>query len=85
MQQVRITSVNATFEGQTPGNGPTLSIVAANASQNEGNNGITPFTFTVTRTGSTTDASSANYAVTGSGTNPATAADFTGAAFPTAR
>ena len=63
--------------------GPSLSIAAANASLNEGNSGSTAFTFTVTRTGSTTGASTASYAVTGSGANPATAADFTGGAFPT--
>ena len=57
---------------------PTLSIAAANASLNEGNSGSTAFTFTVTRTGSTTGASTAAYAVTGSGANPAAAADFTG-------
>ncbi|CAN7752285.1 malectin domain-containing carbohydrate-binding protein [Variovorax sp. LjRoot84] len=62
---------------------PTLSIAAANASLNEGNSGSTAFTFTVTRTGSTTGASTASYAVTGSGANPATAADFTGGVFPT--
>ena len=62
---------------------PTLSIAAANASLNEGNSGSTAFTFTVTRTGSTTGASTAAFAVTGSGTNPATAADFTGGALPT--
>ena len=63
--------------------GPSLSIAAANASLNEGNSGSTAFTFTVTRTGSTTGASTASYAVTGSGANPAVAADFTGGAFPT--
>ena len=45
VQQVHITSVDATFEGHTSANGPTLSIVAANASQNEGNNGITAVHF----------------------------------------
>ena len=39
--------------------GPSLSIAAANASLNEGNSGSTAFTFTVTRTGSTTGASTA--------------------------
>ena len=62
---------------------PTLSIAAANASQNEGNSGSTAFTFTVTRTGSTTAASTAAFAVTGSGANPAAAADFTGGVLPT--
>ena len=63
--------------------GPSLSIAAANASLSEGNSGSTAFTFTVTRSGTTTGSSTASYAVTGSGANPATAADFTGGAFPT--
>ncbi|MDM0110319.1 malectin domain-containing carbohydrate-binding protein, partial [Variovorax sp. J22R24] len=62
---------------------PTLALSAANASQNEGNSGSTAFTFTVTRTGSTTGASTISYAVSASGANPATAGDFTGGAFPT--
>ena len=62
---------------------PTLSIAAANASLNEGNSGSTAFTFTVTRTGSTTAASTAAFAVAGTGANPATAADFTGGVFLT--
>ena len=62
---------------------PTLSIAAANASLNEGNSGSTAFTFTVTRTGNTTGASTAAFAVTGSGANPAAAADFTGGVLPT--
>ena len=62
---------------------PSLSIAAANASLDEGNSGSTAFTFTVTRTGSTTGASTASYAVTGSGANPAAAADFTGGVLPT--
>lgn len=40
--------------------------------------GATPFTFTVTRTGSTTGETTVNYAVTGSGANQADAADFGG-------
>ena len=62
---------------------PTLSIAAANASLNEGNSGSTAFTYTVTRTGSTTGASTAAFAVTGSGANPAAAADFAGGVLPT--
>ncbi|NLQ05437.1 SBBP repeat-containing protein, partial [Cylindrospermopsis raciborskii] len=56
----------------------TLAIAPANASQTEGNSGTKPFTFTVTRTGDTSGTSSANWAVTGSGINPANAADFGG-------
>ena len=61
---------------------PTLSIAATNASQSEGNSGSKPFTFTVTRSGSTTGASSVNWAVTGSGANPANAADFASGVLP---
>ena len=59
-------------------NVPTLAIAATNASQTEGNTGTKAFTFTVTRSGSTSGSSSANWEVTGSGTNPANAADFGG-------
>lgn len=61
----------------------TLVIVAADASKAEGNSGSTPFTFTVTRSGDTSGASSATWTVTGSGAHPADPADFTGGAFPT--
>jgi uncharacterized delta-60 repeat protein len=56
---------------------PTLSIAPLNAIQSEGNEELTPFTFTVTRTGNT-GTSSANWAVTGTGTNPPNVADFGG-------
>ncbi|OSO93382.1 hypothetical protein B7O87_05635 [Cylindrospermopsis raciborskii CENA303] len=59
-------------------NNATLAIAPANASQTEGNSGTKPFTFTVTRTGDTSGTSSANWAVTGSGINPANATDFGG-------
>ncbi|UPY35439.1 Calx-beta domain-containing protein [Sediminicoccus sp. KRV36] len=48
----------------------------------EGNSGTTAFTFTVTRSGDTTSAVSANWAVTGSSGQPATAADFLGGVLP---
>src|SRR5262249_29643323 len=63
--------------------GASLAIAATDASKAEGNTGSTPFTFTVTRSGDTTGASSATYIVTGSGANAANAADFTGATLPT--
>ena len=65
------------------GGGASLAIAATAASKTEGNTGSTPFTFTVTRSGDTTGASSATYTVSGSGANAANAADFTGAALPT--
>ena len=55
-----------------------LSLSASSFTQNEGNSGNTPFTFTVTRSGDISLARSASFAVTGSGTNPANAADFGG-------
>ena len=61
---------------------PTLAIAAANADQNEGNSGVIPFTFTVTRSDVTTGATSVNYVVSGSGTNAASADDFQNGAFP---
>lgn len=60
---------------------PDLAIAATDANKAEGNAGNTAFTFTVTRSGNTAGTSSANYAVTGSGGNPANAADF-GGTFP---
>ena len=59
-----------------------LAIKPLSASLAEGNSGSTPFTFTVTRSGVTTGASSAHWAVTGSGAAPANAADFTGGVLP---
>ncbi|MGB3240460.1 MAG: Calx-beta domain-containing protein, partial [Geitlerinemataceae cyanobacterium] len=60
-----------------------FEIAALNAIQLEGNNGaIAPFTFTINRNGDTDGATTVQYAVTGSGTNPADAADF-GGALPT--
>ncbi|MDH6097940.1 cohesin domain-containing protein, partial [Anabaenopsis sp. FSS-46] len=54
---------------------PSLAIAPTNAIRLEGNEGLTPFTFTVTRTGDTTGTSSANWAVTSTSAN---AADFGG-------
>ena len=51
--------------------GATMSIAATSAVKPEGNAGSTAFTFTVTRSGDTSGASSVNYAVTGSGASPA--------------
>jgi hypothetical protein len=55
-----------------------LAIAATNANQTEGNSGNKAFTFTVTRSGSTTEINNVNWAVTGTGTNLANAADFGG-------
>ncbi len=55
-----------------------VAIAALNANQPESNSGLVPFTFTVTRTGDTTTSATVDYAVTGSGANPADADDFGG-------
>jgi len=76
---------NATASGTilTDETAPSLAIAATNAAQSEGDSGSTAFTFTVTRSGDTSLAGSVNYAVTGTGTNAANGADFTGGALPT--
>ncbi len=77
----------AIVTGKILGTTSTFTIAAASAAKAEGNTGTTPttpFTFTVTRTGSA-GMGSVNFAVTGSGTNAANAADFSGGAFPTNR
>ncbi|MGA1619369.1 MAG: matrixin family metalloprotease, partial [Pirellulales bacterium] len=62
---------------------PSLAIVADNqAPQPEGNISATPFSFTVTRSGNTSAASSVNWAVAGSGPNPADPADFLAGLLP---
>ena len=71
--------------------GTSLSIEATNAVLNEGNSGTTPFTFTVTRGGDTTGATSADWLVKVDelvfpqivgGPGVASAADFAGGVFP---
>ncbi|MFA7383317.1 MAG: Calx-beta domain-containing protein, partial [Desulfurivibrionaceae bacterium] len=59
-----------------------VSIEATDASKNEGNSGETAFTFTVTRD-SDVGAPSVDWAVVGSGDDPADGADFAGGALPT--
>ena len=56
----------------------TISIAAASAVKAEGNSGSTAFTFTITRSGALDDAETVDYAITGSGANPANGADFGG-------
>ncbi|MFM7559687.1 Calx-beta domain-containing protein, partial [Cylindrospermopsis raciborskii] len=57
---------------------PTLAIASTNGIQTEGNANTKSFAFTLTRTGDVNNSSSANWAVTGSGTNQADATDFGG-------
>lgn len=65
--------------GNVPGT-PVITL-SAPAAQAEGTGGVTGFTFTVTRIGSTAAASSVTFAVSGTGANPVNAGDF-GGAFP---
>ncbi|NJK38594.1 MAG: ExeM/NucH family extracellular endonuclease [Oscillatoriales cyanobacterium RM2_1_1] len=60
------------------GGGTTLAIAATDANKAEGDLGVTPFTFTITRSGDSAGATSVDFAVTG---NTADAVDF-GGAFP---
>jgi hypothetical protein len=60
----------------------SLSLSAVDANKAEGNAGSTPFTFAVSRSGDSTGTVTATYAVSGSGANPAGAADFAGGVLP---
>ena len=71
---IGVTDVNETVAN--------LSISPSNVTQTEGNSGTKAFTFTVTRSEDTSGSSSANWAVTGSGTDQADVTDF-GGTFPT--
>ncbi len=61
---------------------PTLAIVATDAIKSEGNAGITYFLFDVNRFGNLNFTATVNWAVTGTGSNPATANDFANGVFP---
>ena len=79
--------VNATLGANTATgtitNDDSSVSLGAGIVQNEGNSGTTAYNFTVTRTGVLSGVASVEYAITGTGANPAVAADFQGAAFPT--
>ncbi len=78
---VTTATASGTILNDDAGTPPTIAI-SGSPSLNEGNAGNTAFTFTATRSGSTTNASSASWAVTGSGTNSANATDFAGGTLP---
>lgn len=59
-----------------------LSVVAVDTAKAEGQAGGTTFRFTVTRTGVTNTAVSADWRVIGAGFNPAEASDFAGGTLP---
>jgi hypothetical protein len=61
---------------------PVVGFSLASISQNEGNTGETDYVYTLSRTGDLSFTSTVNFAVTGSGVNPAAATDFVGGAFP---
>ena len=61
---------------------PTLALSPTAITLVEGNSGSASYTYTVTRTGDAQAAQTVAYAVTGTGANPANAADFTGNALP---
>jgi Calx-beta domain len=58
-----------------------LSIVPLDANKNEGNSGSTPFTFTVTRTGDTSEATSVHWSVSAGQDPTAAPSDFTNGPF----
>ena len=78
-----IAGIRALYAGLPTAPPATIGIAPLLASRAEGQAGATDFTFTVTRTGDTAAAASADYTVAGSGPTPASAADFTGNALPT--
>ncbi len=67
-----------TDPANTPAAVPIIGISADSNSQPEGNAGTTEFTFTVYRIGDTEGALEVDFEVTGSGIDPANAADFDG-------
>jgi gliding motility-associated-like protein/uncharacterized repeat protein (TIGR01451 family) len=79
--------VNATIaDGQGQGtitNDDSEISMGPNITLAEGNSGSTAYIFNVTRIGNTSGTASATYTVSGTGANPANAADFFGGTFPT--
>jgi hypothetical protein len=65
-----------------PSPSPQLGFSSASLTLAEGNTGLTAFSYTVLRTGSTTGTSSASWTVSGSGGAPAGASDFQNGALP---
>jgi Ca2+-binding RTX toxin-like protein len=61
---------------------PGLTISAVSANKAEGQTGETPFSFLVRRSGDTIAALTVNWSVSGTGLDPADAADFADAALP---
>ena len=59
-----------------------FEIAPTDANKDEGSGGATLYTFTVTRSGDLSGVDQVDYAVTGSGSDPATALDFLGGLLP---
>ena len=74
-QSFDFASQSATITAESLG---TLDLTATDANKVEGISGTTDFTFTVTRSSSTFGPASVDYAVSGTGANPADATDFGG-------
>lgn len=70
------------FETITAAQASTYSIALESEALAEGHSGPTAYTFTVTRTGSTSGAGTVSYSVAGEGPYEAGATDFVGGAFP---
>jgi len=70
------TITTATAQTVVTNDDASVAIVALVADSPEGNSGLVPFTFQVTRTGFLTQSSTVSWAVTGTGANPAAVADF---------
>jgi Ca2+-binding RTX toxin-like protein len=71
-----------TLSGASTYSPTTISIQTDPVMKPEGNSGVTPFAFTVTRTGDTSAATSVTWTTTGSGAHPADAMDFQGGVLP---
>jgi hypothetical protein len=77
--RIGTSSAAATIRNDDAAPAATLSIAATDANKIEGDSGSTPFTFTVTRSGETSVAASADWAVSGTAV---TGGDFAGASLP---
>lgn len=71
-----------TFEKPTEATETLLEISALDAEKPEGNEGVTPFTFTVTRSGILSTTTTVGWGVRGFGGRPADANDFEGNQLP---
>ncbi|WP_334164455.1 Calx-beta domain-containing protein, partial [Phenylobacterium sp.] len=65
-----------------PAGSAQVGFTTTTLSLDEGNSGATAFSFTLVRTGTTTDASTVDWSVAGSGADPADAADFAAGVLP---